>query len=59
MIASIFPELSIIIPAFNGERRLPRGLTKIREYLASRSLASAWCATKVHIVRNSLIMFVD
>lgn len=40
MIASIVPELSIIIPAYNEERRLPRGLAKIRDYLASRSLVS-------------------
>ena len=33
------PDLSIIIPAYNEERRLPRGLTKIREYLASRAFA--------------------
>ena len=37
MIASIFPELSIMIPAYNEERRLPRGLTKF----ASISLAAA------------------
>jgi glycosyltransferase involved in cell wall biosynthesis len=30
------PELSIIIPAFNEEKRLPRTLERIREYLASR-----------------------
>jgi glycosyltransferase involved in cell wall biosynthesis len=33
------PDLSIIIPAYNEERRLPRGLAKIREYLASRAFA--------------------
>jgi dolichyl-phosphate beta-glucosyltransferase len=38
MSASSLPELSIIIPAFNEERRLPRGLAKIRDYLATRSL---------------------
>jgi dolichyl-phosphate beta-glucosyltransferase len=30
------PELSIIIPAFNEEKRLPRALERIREYLAGR-----------------------
>jgi glycosyltransferase involved in cell wall biosynthesis len=30
------PELSIIIPSFNEEKRLPRTLERIREYLASR-----------------------
>lgn len=30
------PELSIVIPAFNEEARLPRALTLIRDYLASR-----------------------
>ena len=39
MSAPTAPELSIIIPAYNEERRLPRGLAKIREYLASRNLA--------------------
>jgi glycosyltransferase involved in cell wall biosynthesis len=34
------PDLSIIIPAYNEERRLPRGLAKIRDYLASRGLAA-------------------
>jgi glycosyltransferase involved in cell wall biosynthesis len=33
------PDLSVIIPAYNEERRLPRGLAKIREYLASRAFA--------------------
>jgi dolichyl-phosphate beta-glucosyltransferase len=32
------PELSIIIPAVNEERRLPETLKKIHEYLTSRSL---------------------
>lgn len=31
------PELSIIIPAYNEERRLPRTLTRIREYFADRA----------------------
>ncbi len=31
------PELSIIIPAYNEERRLPRTLTRIREYFADRN----------------------
>lgn len=31
------PELSIIIPAYNEERRLPRTLTRIREYFADRT----------------------
>lgn len=30
------PALSIIIPAYNEESRLPRALSKIRDYLASR-----------------------
>jgi glycosyltransferase involved in cell wall biosynthesis len=30
------PALSIIIPAYNEERRLPRSLAQIRDYLASR-----------------------
>ena len=30
------PALSIIIPAYNEESRLPRALAKIRDYLASR-----------------------
>jgi dolichyl-phosphate beta-glucosyltransferase len=30
------PELSIIIPAYNEEKRLGRGLTRIREYFASQ-----------------------
>jgi glycosyltransferase involved in cell wall biosynthesis len=34
------PDLSIIIPAYNEERRLPRGLAKISDYLASRGLAA-------------------
>jgi glycosyltransferase involved in cell wall biosynthesis len=46
MIAPVVPELSIIIPAYNEEHRLPRGLTKIRDYLASRNLAS----TQVEII---------
>ena len=32
------PALSIIIPAYNEECRLPRSLVKIRDYLAARSL---------------------
>jgi dolichyl-phosphate beta-glucosyltransferase len=32
------PALSIIIPAYNEERRLPRGLAAIRDYLAGRGL---------------------
>jgi glycosyltransferase involved in cell wall biosynthesis len=30
------PELSIVIPAFNEEKRLPRALEKIREYFCAR-----------------------
>ena len=30
------PELSVVIPAFNEEKRLPRTLTRIREYFLSR-----------------------
>jgi dolichyl-phosphate beta-glucosyltransferase len=33
------PELSIIIPAFNEESRLPRALERIRSYLSSRGVA--------------------
>lgn len=32
------PELSIVIPAFNEERRLPRSLERIRNYLAAKQL---------------------
>jgi len=32
------PELSIVLPAYNEERRLPRALERIREYLAARRL---------------------
>ena len=39
MIAPIVPKLSIIIPAYNEESRLPRGLTKIRDYLVRLNLA--------------------
>jgi cellulose synthase/poly-beta-1,6-N-acetylglucosamine synthase-like glycosyltransferase len=39
MIAPIVPELSINIPAYNEEHRLPRSLTKIRDYLGRRNLA--------------------
>lgn len=35
------PELSIIIPAYNEELRLPRGLARIRDYAASRGLSPA------------------
>ncbi|MGA8144698.1 MAG: dolichyl-phosphate beta-glucosyltransferase [Candidatus Acidiferrales bacterium] len=34
------PAVSLIIPSYNEEQRLPRGLAKIRDYLASRGLAS-------------------
>ena len=40
MSAPPVPELSIIIPAYNEESRLSRGLAKIRDYLAARNLAS-------------------
>lgn len=30
------PELSIVIPAFNEEKRLPRALAQLRDYFASR-----------------------
>ena len=33
-------EVSIIIPAYNEERRLPRALERIRDYLAARKLAA-------------------
>ena len=33
-------ELSIIVPAYNEETRLPRTLTRIREYFASRGMGS-------------------
>jgi len=32
------PELSIVIPAYNEERRLPRAFERIRDYLAARRL---------------------
>jgi len=32
------PELSIIVPAYNEETRLPRTLTRIRDYFASRGM---------------------
>ena len=32
------PDLSIIIPAFNEERRLPESLERIQDYLAARAL---------------------
>ena len=32
------PELSIIIPAYNEESRLPRALATIRDYLASQGM---------------------
>lgn len=35
------PELSVIIPAFNEERRLPRGLAQIRDYLVARAMNDA------------------
>jgi len=35
------PELSIIIPAYNEEARLPRALALIRDYLAARGLGAA------------------
>jgi len=34
------PELSIVIPAYNEEARLPRGLALIRDYLASRKMGA-------------------
>jgi dolichyl-phosphate beta-glucosyltransferase len=34
------PELSIIIPSYNEEKRLPRTLARIREYFAGRPLPS-------------------
>jgi glycosyltransferase involved in cell wall biosynthesis len=34
------PEVSIVIPAYNEERRLPRALERIREYLSARKLAA-------------------
>ncbi|MGH9715020.1 MAG: dolichyl-phosphate beta-glucosyltransferase [Candidatus Acidiferrales bacterium] len=32
------PELSIVIPAYNEESRLPRALARIRDYLAARGM---------------------
>jgi glycosyltransferase involved in cell wall biosynthesis len=32
------PELSVVIPAYNEERRLPRALARIRDYLTARQL---------------------
>ena len=34
------PDLSIIIPAYNEESRLPRTLTRIRDYFASKNIPS-------------------
>ena len=34
------PDLSIIIPAYNEESRLPRALTRIRDYFASKNIPS-------------------
>lgn len=34
------PELSIVIPAYNEEARLPRALAHIRDYLSSRGMGS-------------------
>ena len=34
------PALSLIIPAYNEEPRLPRGLAKIRDYLGSRGFSA-------------------
>jgi len=34
------PELSIVVPAYNEEARLPRTLTRIRDYFASRGMGS-------------------
>lgn len=34
------PELSIVIPAYNEEQRLPRALERIQKYLASKPFAS-------------------
>ena len=34
------PELSIIVPAYNEESRLPRTLTRIRDYFAGREMDS-------------------
>src|SRR5271155_1313034 len=35
------PELSIIIPAYNEEGRLPRALARIRDYLVARGMDAA------------------
>jgi dolichyl-phosphate beta-glucosyltransferase len=35
------PELSIVIPAYNEEARLPRTLMRIRDYLAGRNMSPA------------------
>ena len=35
---SSLPELSVIIPAFNEERRLPKTLDRIHAYLSARGL---------------------
>jgi dolichyl-phosphate beta-glucosyltransferase len=34
-----WPDLSIIIPAYNEESRLPRTLTRIRDYFASKNIS--------------------
>lgn len=39
--ASEAPELSVIIPAFNEEKRLGRALTHLRDYFASRGMDPA------------------
>jgi glycosyltransferase involved in cell wall biosynthesis len=38
--SSSVPALSLIIPAYNEEGRLPRGLSRIRDYLAGRGLTA-------------------
>lgn len=40
------PELSIVIPAYNEERRLPRTLAQIRDYFAREG----WAANKLEIL---------
>lgn len=36
----IIPELSIIIPAYNEQARLPRTLTRVHQYLASQNISA-------------------
>ena len=39
--SALVPELSIIIPAYNEEKRLPRALARLRDYFAARGTPSS------------------